>query len=101
MGRRSLPKGRFSLRRGMRFEPLEAAIIAASFLVFALGLLVSLSEMRAIAHLTEHGRCVDAQVEAAGSGDPVLAVGLVAFVLMIGKHQWRFPDDTPAKGGPS
>ncbi|XVU28808.1 hypothetical protein ACQPZJ_17645 [Actinoplanes sp. CA-054009] len=145
----------------MRFEPLEAAIIVASFLVFALGLLAGLSEMRAITELTEHGRCVDARVEKAGSGnslrlgrsadiiytvggttyraalhydsdhalqvystieictaeadprrfavdspevtgdstslwlrgvigDPVLAVGLIAFLLMVGKHQWRF-----------
>ncbi|SNY39043.1 hypothetical protein [Paractinoplanes atraurantiacus] len=52
MGRRSLPKGRFSLRRGWRFEPLEAAIALVSFAVFALGLLVSLSEVKAIAAIT-------------------------------------------------
>ena len=166
MGRRSAPKGRFSLRRGMRFEPLEAVIAVAAFVVFAGGLLVSLSEIRAIADLTEHGRCVDAQVVTSGSsnslrlgrsagityavggvrydvaihydsdqplpphsaleictaeadpatfavddrdvsgsstalwlrgvvGDPVSAVGLVVFGLVVGKHQWRFLEDDP------
>lgn len=174
MGRRSMPKGRFSLRRGLRsFEPLEVVIAVASFVVFGVGLMVSISEDQAMINLADRGRCVDAEVVDAGSfnslrlgrsadltyavdgvryyavvrydsdqplrvhssvevctdradpatfavsdrgvvGDstnlwlrgvianPISAVGLVVFGLVIGKHEWRFHDDeTPEAGAGS
>ncbi|GGQ84678.1 hypothetical protein [Couchioplanes azureus] len=66
MGRRSQPNGRFSLRRAMHFEPLEAAIAVTSFLVALIAITVIQSEIDAIGDLTDNGHCLDAEVEEAG-----------------------------------
>ncbi|MEV4348303.1 hypothetical protein AB0J83_27920 [Actinoplanes sp. NPDC049596] len=66
MARHAQPEGRFSLRRGLRFEPLEAAIAVVSFLGFIIGLPVVMSEARTINNLRDSGLCVEAQVEKAG-----------------------------------
>src|SRR5688500_11791137 len=68
MGRRSLPEKRFSIRRSMRFGPVEA-VIAAGALMTLIGFgILTAQAVRTTNQLVEAGQCVEALVTSTGEG---------------------------------